>query len=676
LNYVLTDKGLNMNIRAFSIVIIGLLLFSSFTFADNHQLRLASGNFLLEQRLNSIHQFQQKHNLGANALADKWYEVKKEIVDINVESETGLLFGTSEFQVIGDSDTLYSFISGAAIISWTVTINGVPITVEPIEYPYYKNYWYIYFELPPRTDIYEPQIVQMQYTMQHPTSNSEMFSYLSTTNGFCSDQFIPSLYDDVATRPIDMTISLNSDLDLVVGGRITSQEETPDGHTTYTIDPYMAGNRTDMFIYGNFNLIQVDAGEYGQVEMYLDEELDGFNKYAEFAAYALENYAIRFRMASPFQPLRFAHVKSGMFGGLSSAGLILLNLDAYFSNGEDELAVEEVIAHEMAHQFWGNYSVAYGSDVWLTEGMAEYQSFRLMGERHGQSVEEDFFNNARDTYLYYSSYSSDVPLSTAYIDVYEQSDAFAIVYEKGACIHKMLEETIGKDKYDLIAQSMLAYRGLGEYRYIRDFWQYTDIIMDDDYSWFFENWIYKAYYPRIYLDWSVMREGEDDNHIRVYLDQWTPNYELPITVAFISNRRDTFKVEKWLTPELSQEWDCNVPFIPSQVILDPAQTWILEQWQYDRTAEIDQQDNLPRNSLQISANPFWDYLTIEFNQDNQSPSINKIFIYDLQGKLIEKLIVSSKLTKLTWDASTVPAGMYYIMTDNASIGKVKVVKIQ
>jgi aminopeptidase N len=155
---------------------------------------------------------------------------------------------------------------------------------------------------------------------------------------------------------------------------------------------------------------------------------------------------------------------SQFFGAMENWGAIFyferdLLVDPRISTERDKQGVYLVIAHEMAHQWFGDLvTMAWWDDLWLNEGFASWMENKVTDHFHPEwkiwlqalgekqvAMQED----ARD---------GTHPIITPINDVLQASSAFdSITYSKGAAVIRMLESYLGED----------AFRS-GVRRYIRD----------------------------------------------------------------------------------------------------------------------------------------------------------------------------------------------------------------
>jgi aminopeptidase N len=165
---------------------------------------------------------------------------------------------------------------------------------------------------------------------------------------------------------------------------------------------------------------------------------------------------------------------SQFFGAMENWGAIFyferdLLIDPRISTESDRQNVYLVVAHEMAHQWFGDLvTMAWWDDLWLNEGFASWMENKVTDHFHPewkiwlQALEEKqgaMQEDARD---------GTHPIITPILDVTQASSAFdTITYSKGAAVIRMLESYVGED----------AFRA-GVRRYIHDF-AYGNTVTDD-----------------------------------------------------------------------------------------------------------------------------------------------------------------------------------------------------
>jgi aminopeptidase N len=159
---------------------------------------------------------------------------------------------------------------------------------------------------------------------------------------------------------------------------------------------------------------------------------------------------------------------------------------------------EWIIVHELAHQWWGDLvTCASFHHVWLNEGFATY------GEAIWQEVEggADAYHAAIAGDEYWGG-------GTIYVEDPATEDIFdyGLSYQKGAYVLHMLRHVVGDSAF---FDGLLDYRDRFAYGSAStdDFTQTMEASAGRDLDWFFEEWIYGAYYPRYEYGWACAPTG-------------------------------------------------------------------------------------------------------------------------------------------------------------------------
>jgi len=145
---------------------------------------------------------------------------------------------------------------------------------------------------------------------------------------------------------------------------------------------------------------------------------------------------------------------SQFFGAMENWGAIFyferdLLVDPRISTAQDRQNVYVVVAHEMAHQWFGDLvTMAWWDDLWLNEGFASWMENRVTQHFHPEwkiwlqnqaSVEATMNQDERE---------GTHPIITPIHDVFQASEAFdAITYTKGQAVIRMLEAYAGEDQF-------------------------------------------------------------------------------------------------------------------------------------------------------------------------------------------------------------------------------------
>jgi aminopeptidase N len=147
--------------------------------------------------------------------------------------------------------------------------------------------------------------------------------------------------------------------------------------------------------------------------------------------------------------------RSSFFGAMENWGAILyfeplLLVDPARSSQSDRQAVFEVIAHEVAHQWFGNLvTMRWWDDLWLNEGFASWMGSKVTNTLHPEWkpwLQE--VATSRERAMQLDAGSATHPIVRPIDSIEAVSQAFdAIAYSKGEAVLRMLEEAVGETAF-------------------------------------------------------------------------------------------------------------------------------------------------------------------------------------------------------------------------------------
>ncbi|HET7176810.1 MAG TPA: M1 family metallopeptidase [Gammaproteobacteria bacterium] len=174
------------------------------------------------------------------------------------------------------------------------------------------------------------------------------------------------------------------------------------------------------------------------------------------AAHLLPYYEDYFAIKYPLPKLDLiaGPGESQTFGAMENWGAIFyfeydLLLDPRISTQADERRVYTVVAHEMAHQWFGDLvTMAWWDDLWLNEGYASWMENKAPDHFH---PEWDLWLdslNSKEAAMRLDARTGTHPIITPIHDVLQADQAFdTITYRKGMSVIRMLEQYVGADAF-------------------------------------------------------------------------------------------------------------------------------------------------------------------------------------------------------------------------------------
>jgi len=169
-----------------------------------------------------------------------------------------------------------------------------------------------------------------------------------------------------------------------------------------------------------------------------------------------------FGVAYPYPKLDIVAVPNFAAGAMENAGLItfreeLLLLDPAHAPQRARMAEAEVIAHELAHQWFGDLvTTAWWDDLWLNEGFATWAEAKIVElwrpAYHARLERIAYLGNVMATDSLKSARAVRQPVHSTS----EAMEAFdGITYDKGAAVLAMLEHMMGSDVFQHGVESYL-----------------------------------------------------------------------------------------------------------------------------------------------------------------------------------------------------------------------------
>lgn len=219
----------------------------------------------------------------------------------------------------------------------------------------------------------------------------------------------------------------------------------------------------------------------------------GFKSYA----YAPEILQFYIKRLGPYAYEKLANVQSKtIFGGMENASAIF-----YFEDSPGDRGVEELMAHEIAHQWFGDAVTEKSwQNLWLSEGFATYMTNCYLENKYGaDTLKKREFADRRKVISFERRRLTPV-VDTAVKRNYMQL-LNANSYEKGSWALHMLRRKLGDS---LFWKGIDAYfaKDDGLNANTADFEKIMEQASGQDLQQFFKQWLYTAGHPDLKMVWG------------------------------------------------------------------------------------------------------------------------------------------------------------------------------
>lgn len=232
---------------------------------------------------------------------------------------------------------------------------------------------------------------------------------------------------------------------------------------------------------------------------------------AEFAldvtVKVLEFYEKYFAIPYPLKTLDmiaipdFSSLAMENWGAITFREVGLLVDEKNTSTGSKEL-IAEVIAHELAHQWFGNLvTMEWWTHLWLNEGFASYIPYLVIEELFPKwNIWERFTNDTQGIALRLDSLNTTHPIEVTVHHPDEIGEIFdAVSYSKGASVIRMLADYIGKEKFRDGLQYYLKKHSYKNTETIH-LWQAFEKVSKLPVASMMHNWTSKPGYPVVHAE--------------------------------------------------------------------------------------------------------------------------------------------------------------------------------
>src|SRR5438105_3061116 len=210
----------------------------------------------------------------------------------------------------------------------------------------------------------------------------------------------------------------------------------------------------------------------------------------------------------PYEKLALI-IGATQFGGMENSSAIVFPSNIFSLRTNDRMSarfdvprrIEEVVAHEIAHQWFGDsVTESTWSDLWLSEGFATYFAGLFIEKYDGAEAFHDYMRNAAQKYFAYGKTRS-APIHDAETE-YLMNVLNPNNYQKGAWVLHMLRSQLGDEAF---------FKGLRNYynahssanASTEDLRGALEKSSGKNLKEFFARWVYGTGHPRYQVLWGV-----------------------------------------------------------------------------------------------------------------------------------------------------------------------------
>ena len=258
----------------------------------------------------------------------------------------------------------------------------------------------------------------------------------------------------------------------------------------------------------------------------------------EVGAFSLRHFTSYFDIAYPDQKLDLVGLPDFASGAMENLGCVtfrepLLMLDVEKSTKAEQQRAADVIAHEIAHMWFGDLvTMTWWNGIWLKEAFATFCEMHATNAMRPDWQRWEDFGLSRSTAFNVDSLVATRPIE---FDVVSPADADAmydvLTYEKGAAVVRMLEQYLGEDAFRGGIRDYLREHSYGNTD-THDLWDSLEGATGQPARQIMDSWIFQGGYPLVSIERSsptsvTLRQQRFGYRTDVEPTQWS----IPIVLA-------------------------------------------------------------------------------------------------------------------------------------------------
>jgi len=330
--------------------------------------------------------------------------------------------------------------------------------------------------------------------------------YMATTQFEATDarRAFPC-WDEPAHKAVfDVTLTIPGDLHALSNMPVKQENTNPDGTRTLSFfsSPIMSTYLL-AFVVGEFDHVEGKTKEGVTVRVYTPVGKKEQGTFAlDVAVRTLSYFSHFFEIAYPLPKLDMIAIADFAAGAMENWGLVTyretaLLIDEKTSGIASRQRVAYVVAHELAHQWFGNLvTMEWWKELWLNEGFATFVGNQAVDHLFPEwDTWTQFLSQYHNKALELDSLESSHPIEVEVRSSGEINEIFdAISYNKGAVVIRMIANVIGNEAF---RKGLVLYLNTHKYKnaVTQDLWAALSTASGFPVSDFMNNWTKLTGFP-------------------------------------------------------------------------------------------------------------------------------------------------------------------------------------
>ncbi len=378
-------------------------------------------------------------------------------------------------------------------------------------------------------------------------------------------RFFPCVDHPSDKATVDFTVTAEDRYEVIAPGRLVETRSLHDGRrTTRWSEAVPIPTYCMVLGLAEFQVTQMGAADGVPISAWVyPEDASRAARTLARSSLVLERFS---DLVAPFPFEKLAHVQSSTAWGATEYASAVFYSEGLFRKDD---APDGVVAHELAHQWWGDsVTAADWDDVWLSEGFATYFHGLFLEALGGPPALREHMARAAAAVEDADAKKPGAVVDPAVAEPAAKLSAFS--YQKGAWVLHMLRRKLGDEAF-LRALRRYYQDHAGATATTDDLRHALEAESGLDLGAFFRQWLYRPGLPELSVGWRW-----DGTRSQAVLDvaqlQGGDPYELDLELAFAVGDRVERRTAAIRGAKETLRVD--LPAAPSTVEIDP-DGWIL-----------------------------------------------------------------------------------------------------
>jgi len=223
----------------------------------------------------------------------------------------------------------------------------------------------------------------------------------------------------------------------------------------------------------------------------------------EVGAFSLRFLADWYDIPYPGDKLDLVAIPDFSFGAMENLGCVTfretaLLLDRERSTQAEQQRIADVIAHEIAHMWFGDLvTMGWWNGIWLNEAFATFMEMLTTDAYRPEWARWTDFGLARSAAFDTDSLSTTRPIEYEVVTAADSEGMFDVLtYEKGASVVRMLQQYLGDDRFQAGIRRYLKAHAYANTE-TTDLWDAIEAATDEPVRQIMDSWIFRPGHPAI-----------------------------------------------------------------------------------------------------------------------------------------------------------------------------------